>query len=368
MLFLLALPFYLLPSGFPQPAYALVPLLALGCVFSGRERRAFWLPSHRSVVTVLALFVCYTLAVALVWVLRTGQYEMLAYPLLYAVNLLLFATVLHLIDRHGTGFLVQSAHALVGALVLQLVLLAVVAPSGQLRQTLFFNNPNQLGYFALLAATLLLLLRDVARVRLAWIVTGLAAASILCIASLSRSALGGLLILLLIALRRRPRALLGGALALLVLVALAWSQAPELARTRLLNGNQAIGADLSGRGYDRILNHPSYLLFGAGEGAFWRFDSVFPGELHSAFGTVCFAYGVPGSVLFALFLIAVLRLAKRGTWLLLCPVLAYGLVHQSLRFAMFWILMAFVCGSAGRGPAEDPCPRPAGGSGPDSGG
>src|SRR2546422_1043712 len=52
------------------------------------------------------------------------------------------------------------------------------------------------------------------------------------------------------------------------------------------------------RGYDRMTNHPQYLLFGAGEGAYYRFQSAWPRELHSSYGTLLFCYGIFGTALF----------------------------------------------------------------------
>lgn len=50
----------------------------------------------------------------------------------------------------------------------------------------------------------------------------------------------------------------------------------------------------AGRGYDRICKYPEYLLFGAGEGAHYRFaeKSLFLGEIHSSWAGVLFYYGI----------------------------------------------------------------------------
>ncbi|MFT7158405.1 MAG: hypothetical protein ACI8Q1_003437, partial [Parvicella sp.] len=95
--------------------------------------------------------------------------------------------------------------------------------------------------------------------------------------------------------------------------------------------------------YDRISNHPEYLIFGAGEGGYNRFDTFIDNhEMHSSLGTIVFSYGIPGIVLFTLF---VFSLLKKLPWFYLVyslPLFAYGITHMGLRFTVFWVaLMMF---------------------------
>ena len=100
---------------------------------------------------------------------------------------------------------------------------------------------------------------------------------------------------------------------------------------------------MAGRGYDRLVNHAEYLLLGAGEGSYNRFQSELPGsELHSSYGTLLFCYGLVGALLFSLALLLVCGLQVR--WMLyLSPVMLFGLFHHGLRFTLFWVLLAYVC-------------------------
>ena len=126
-------------------------------------------------------------------------------------------------------------------------------------------------------------------------------------------------------------------------ILMTWFSLPQLARERLFLRTRGATDSLAGRGYDRMINNPEFLLFGAGEGGFERFESAQPGEVHSSFGTILFAYGLPGLVLFSLFLVMVMRRCGGSRWLLLLPALAYGLTHQGVRFAMFWVLLGVAC-------------------------
>src|SRR5262249_31537568 len=55
----------------------------------------------------------------------------------------------------------------------------------------------------------------------------------------------------------------------------------------------------AGRGYNRIIDYPQYLILGAAEGGYDRFVNIHL-ELHSTLGTIFFSYGIVGSCLFLL--------------------------------------------------------------------
>jgi hypothetical protein len=101
---------------------------------------------------------------------------------------------------------------------------------------------------------------------------------------------------------------------------------------------------LAARGYDRIVNHPEYLFFGAGEGAYERFKSeLYPwGEIHSTFGTLLFCYGILGTGLFVCGLFFACRRDLRAA-LYFLPAFVHGTAHHGGRFAFFWTMLAFVC-------------------------
>lgn len=349
-LFLLGLPFYVFSSGAPQPAYVLVPFLAIPIALqhlSGRTRAC--LPGEREQLLSLVLFVLYAASVALVWFLLLGEARVLLYPSFYLFNLTLFWIVSVMRARFGVWFDSLTARTLVGGAVLQVALLLVIGAVENIRQSLFFNNPNQLGYYGLLVATVLVMVRERHGVPAKWAGIGVTAAAVLCLASLSRSALLSFVCLMLIALRRRPRWLVAGVAMSAVVVSLSVTRVPPPYRERLFMRTLEIDDSFAGRGYDRILHHPGYLLFGAGEGAFERFDSFLDGEIHSSFGTLVFSYGFVGAALFVVFLLAVFRRCDRGAWLLVMPALAYGLTHQGLRFAMFWVMLGMARSPSGSG-------------------
>jgi hypothetical protein len=343
-LFLVGLPFYIFGDGMPQPAYLLIPVLVLTVGLKQiRDRSQGLSVGHSDILLTLGLFVLYTILVALAWYILEGDLLMLAYPAYYLFNFSLFWLGLAMRWRYGTWFDAVTGKAVVCSVVLQLLLLPTIGTAGLLRQSLYFKNPNQLGYYAMLAATVLFLLRERAQLPLRWLILGTSGAFVLGLISLSRSALMSMMLLILLAFRRRPRHMAVGVVVVAVILGVAWAQLPPYARDRLFMSTMEIDDSFAGRGYDRILNHPGYLLLGAGEGAFDRFQSFLDGEIHSSFGTIVFAYGLPGLLLFSLFMVKLMGRCGGSSWVLLLPALAYGMTHQGLRFTMLWVLFGVSC-------------------------
>jgi len=97
------------------------------------------------------------------------------------------------------------------------------------------------------------------------------------------------------------------------------------------------------RGYDRIYLYPEYLLVGAGEMANKRFTKAYHQlEMHTAFGTILFSYGILGFFFFIKFLHQIIKQKYLMNLLIMSPVLLYNLTHQGLRFTQFWIFLALV--------------------------
>jgi hypothetical protein len=339
--FLAGVPFYVLESGLPQPAYIVMSLLFASVAYRAiarNEWRAF--ASMADLYLPLAMFVLYVLSVSSAWYLYAGDHRMMFYPAYYLFNFVTYCSVVTLSSQLGSRFESFTAKCLVFTLLLQLMLVPFVSKPETIRQALFFNNPNQLGYYALLSCSILLVLREKASLPWTWTAVGAGVAALLCLVSLSRSAIGSLLLLLVLAFRSRPRYLIAGVAIAAVVLLVAWFALPEIARNRMFMSSIEIDDSFAGRGYDRIANHPKYLILGAGEGSFDRFDSFLDGEIHSSVGTLAFSYGIPGVVLMGAFIMRVVMRSRRGSWLLLMPALFYGLTHQGLRFAMLWVLLA----------------------------
>ena len=373
----LLVPFYLmgktpapggqkLLSGVPQVAdFYLVGVMAL--VFLGLRCRP--VREAAPVVRALLAFVGYAALVNFAWTMLLEDASLLKNTLYYVYDTLLFLTFLALYSRFGDRLLRVTVAAVAASVFLQLALSPLAPGAPGARVALFFNDENQLGYFCVLAGSLFALgaTRFAVPAPLQFAFYG--AVGYLTFLTQCRGALLGLAALALVANLGRPLRLLVTA-AGLAAVLLALELAPDaLGRPheRLLASGEY--DSFATRGYDRLANYPEYLFLGAGEGAYERFRSALYGsELHSSFGTLLFCYGVVGAGCFVCALAFVCRRDVRAA-LYLLPAFAYGSGHQGVRFAFFWVLLAFVCCTAlGRRPADptvsdsalEPAPLPAG--------
>lgn len=330
-------PFYFGRSGTLQVADLLFLSAAVVLVFRGvrlKER------AGRSVVLVF-FFVSYVIVVNLVWSLLLAQrFSWDDLPLgsipFYVFNAIVVATGLTLASSDPVRLVRTTRSALGVALAANVVAISLIGLGGG-RATLFFNNPNQLGYFAVLASCIFLLTssRATRLVDLAALTTAL----VLAAASLSKGAMVAILVAGIIALLRGRWLVMAGVLALtFALTSLPFgSDLLDRALLRIEGIGQDADDNPAGRGYDRILNHPELLVLGAGEGAHERFGSRI--EFHSSLGTLVFAYGIVGATLFFFFLWTAWRQNGIWVWLVSSPIWLYGLTHQGLRTRLFWVFI-----------------------------
>jgi hypothetical protein len=351
-LFVLLIPFYVLPSGLPQPGDVLaVPLVLIALrTWNGRLDR-------RSRRPLLALF-AFTIWVVVVdwgWALLLGNFGLfgpdtfLLFPIYYIYNTLVFLVVCVLYQRYGKQFL---------WLTLNIVFLSVIAQTGaalvlhrgsSFRGVGFFNNPNQLGFFALVCASILTLGRRSLGFGSFKTSLALCMCFYLALLSASRAAVIGSGLLFMLTVVVNPRRLAVMAVVVLGLVAIGGplSDAIDDTQQRLAERRYPQFNFFQERGYDRILANKEYWFLGAGEGGTGRFaESTLIGatEIHSSVGTLFFSYGIVGVALFLVFLYRVVQSAPLRTTIILLPSLSYTIAHQGLRATSVWILFAvFVC-------------------------
>jgi hypothetical protein len=106
--------------------------------------------------------------------------------------------------------------------------------------------------------------------------------------------------------------------------------------------NSSIKIQLQARGYERIIQFPEYLLFGAGQGKEDRFGD-FKGnfyEIHSSLFAIWFYYGIAGLVLFLIFIYNLIPV--KINLLVLSPLFVYGLFTFGLRSPYVWMVFGFL--------------------------
>ena len=152
-LFLVLIPFYFFSSGRPQVSDYVMILLA-GLVFLGIP---FHFPREiKALLLSCGMLVLYIALVNWVWLLQLRSLLYSWNTLFYVYNLTVLTVFCVLYLRYGKRLLQVTPHVIAGAVFLQTALSFFFIEMGRSRQILFFNNPNQLGYFAVLATVFFL--------------------------------------------------------------------------------------------------------------------------------------------------------------------------------------------------------------------
>ena len=339
-IYLFLVPFYIFKSGLPQPGDVMIIVLAPIALrrWNGKLPRL-----SRSAVKPLLLFTLWVCVVDYGWALLRGSFSIggdafVMFPLYYIYNAILFVVAMVLHQRFRDRFLLVTLYTLFATIVLQVG--SSFINQSTVRGSLFFNNPNQLGYYAVLSACMIVVLHWRLKRSLMSSTLALLGCGYLSLVSESRAAMAGIALLFALLVVSSPRIMI---LAALLSVGLFFvggpiSSAIQAGQDRTLNRTSQVGF-LEERGYDRIASHQQYLVFGAGEGGFTRFSDIGM-EIHSSFGTLLFSYGAVGVILFVLFMWRIVQGASLRMTLVLVPPLSYAAAHQGLRFTTFWVMLA----------------------------
>jgi hypothetical protein len=346
--------FYIFPSGTPQPADFLLMFTIIATLLVAWRRA----PNEPVLYIALALFSGWIVLVNVVWFFISPDFVFLKKTSFYLFNMMVFLFVItagyHDFERLKTVIWWSC----VIALLAQLFYLEFVFHGVHKRATGTFNNPNQLGYWALLLMACIGVAKERAPLRPLDILA-LGAGFYVLMLSLSKAASisGMILILLVIAFCRMQRAsavVLSVLLVLGLLFQIATGGLVERFRNfeavsnlehRLSGIGKQEDDSLFHRGYIRLIQNPQYLAFGAGEGGFERLtqDAEKQGkELHSTLGTILMSYGLIGLGLFAALMLVIFGRAPLVSIAYLVPVMMYSITHMGLRFSEFWVFLGLV--------------------------
>ncbi len=352
-------PFYFWSSGLPQIADLV--LLLIFALYSVRSNLKFRL-AHKTNLFILSgfVFVSYVTCVNLVGMTIMNSPAILAQSFFYLFNFLA-ALMTVLIYGHYKGDLLKLTNkALVLSVFIQIGLFFVTGGFTGARSTISFNNPNQLGRYALMTACFQIHLSGKVPISSTSLVLGLGSCAILVIVSLSVGAivsyfvLVGLSLLISLVKSQGKRQVAAFVICLFLVVVFICIETLSIYEIKgestvmesLANRAQAAQEKarrmVTERGYDRIVRYPEYLVFGAAEGEYAsRFGET--KELHSTLGNILVSYGIIGLFLFSTFVYLALKNDNFKSWhIVFAVVLIYGLVHNGIRDTMLWIFLALV--------------------------
>lgn len=360
MAYLVSFPFYFFESGSPQVSTFIIAAQLLyffvyeeklksGSYFQKVNRVAFFLA-----MWVIALNVFYHYY--LTFFDGYEKFEFLMSASYFLLNWWILLLPMILYQKYGQYFLQVTFIGLFLGIVFPIVFhLLGFSPPVKDRVVLFFKNPNQLGYYCLLALTMILIIRDqVSGVKPYYFLIASLGCLYMAFVSISFAAIGSVVLLFMVDFlsrsKNRVRNIASmGILGLAIFSIISSTQSGQDAiRVFTVRQESKEATERGGekteyqkRNYDRIENHPEYLALGAGEGAYERFVSFDSGnEIHSTFGTIAFCYGMPGLILFIFLIYMAMKYLKPLHRFYAMPILIYGITHNGVRFSMFWVTLA----------------------------
>jgi hypothetical protein len=338
-LYIIVFPFYFFERGNPQVADLFGVLIIVANI------KNILLHIKSNIFTkALFLFVIYTILVNTIWMSILGEVIILKSSFYYLYSyffLLVFYTNIN--DKRFLDIIVMAISA---SLAIQFLLWPFVASQG-VRSMMFFKDPNQLSFWSFSMLIISYLVSRLANPKPLLLYAMLLLSTFFIFISASKSGLFGCVVFwiyFLVKTRRQIYAfVILAAIAVTFLIALdkinlnsfdLINDVVERVSEKKATGG---GSGLEDRGYDRITKFPQYLLFGAGEGEYERFNYRI--ELHSTFFNILFSYGFIGLSIFAFALIAILRRSSLSIKLILLIIVLYTLAHMTLRIPLFWITL-----------------------------
>lgn len=335
-LYLIVYPFYFFESGDPQIADLLgVLLIAINIkdILLQIKTNAF--------TKGLYLFVIYTLILNSIWMLILGDIFILKNSLFYLYSF--FMLLIFYSKIKDPSFLSIIIKGISICLIIQLILWPLIADQG-VRTHMFFKNPNQLAFWSFCILLISHIICVLIKPKRFYVFTTLVLSTLFIFISASKSAIFASIlfwIYYLIKSRKQLFMLISivivGFSFLIVLEKFNVNNFTTVTNVieRLTEKKTAGQLKLEGRGYERILNYPEYLLFGAGEGEYTRFGEQI--ELHSTFFNILFSYGIIGLSFFLIAIRAIIKKASKQVVFLLILLVLYTLAHMTLRSPLFWL-------------------------------
>ena len=340
--YLVLFPFQFFPPGSPQFADLLM-LVGISSILLTK-----W--TIDNYIKSLSYFVIYTFIIGTIFFLIYNDFDFLKQPLNYIYCLCSLMYVSQ-VSKHSK-FIKVSLYGIFCSLIIQvLIFYKLGINQEQFRVTLFFNNPNQLGLWGLSLLIFLTLLTITNSTKLKYklpIFISLILSYFFIFLSISQAAIisSALIFILLLVFFLRTK-LLHLTLFFLILMSLLFANKFNFENLIFLNNVQnriemEINEDdgdngLEGRNYTRLYNFPMYLFFGAGEGKIERFNENTL-EIHSTFANIIFSYGIFGLIIFMIPLFNFIRQKSLMIVLLLFAYYFFTLVHNTLRWPLFWII------------------------------
>ena len=346
-LYFISKPFYMLPSGLPQVADAIMVIIIIIFLFNYNIKL-------NKMIFLSFLLILYVLLVNSIFAIIYSDSSFFISAMFYVFNILILIITINLYRVHGIALLKFIFYGVVSSVFIQILCSLFYTDSSAIRQTLFFNNPNQLGYYALLSLSLIYVINTKLQISNFQLFIYSIGCLYLTFLSVSNAAiLASILMIVLyfsigIFNQKSFKYIL-----LLLLVSISLLIVFQLfeQQIRLTNMYENIyyrfttmEVDLESiseeRRYDRLTEYPQYLIFGAGEGLYHeRFGK---GEIHSTLFSFLFSYGLIGFSILIFYLFLLIYKANLIYYIPLLSIFIYGLTHNGIRQGSLWVILGII--------------------------
>lgn len=358
--FILLSPFYLWESGRLQPAHIVLYGAAI-LVAMRNPSIHFTSRLQKQCFYFLVAFFCYTLFVNVIQAIRFEDVRPLKFSLYYASAILTWALLSRAMANNRYTNLKILAYACVLTLFGQVVIYALGLGGQGGRATLFFNDPNQMGYFSILCIGIVLIIRHMTgATNVLLLVPALFAAVLLCLITLSRSATGSVLILVvgwvLLNFRLQKGVVAIGLLTIALFVLslstgildsaveplikkLGLAETIDMVKLRIADSDRlgSVSTTYLSRGTKTLFEYPEFLVFGAGEGLPEVYGRKV--EIHSTVLSLFLSYGIVGLTFIILVVAVCFYVAPFKCSFILIPILLYGMFQNGVRQPLFWCVL-----------------------------
>lgn len=353
-------PLYLLPSGLPQIGDVLLVISALS-IFFFKERLRIIVPNRHSMwIYIFLATLCYQTIVEIMWWVETDDEQMLLKLSYYVFNFMASFLCIYIGTRIGAENLKLAIckGCFYSAIVTSIG--SVLNFSSGVRSTGLFNNPNQLGYHALLIATVVAFFPDqLPKWQSAFIILVSVFGTVISASKAALAGLAGLLVCYSVfgnnkktvktMLLQTTFLFIGLAIIYLFLYSdmelITENQTLYFARSRILRMFEENDSSLGeGRGYLRAQELGIHFLWGMGEGDYYRFTFLPGREIHSTFVNLLVSYGIIGFCLYFWLIVKSMLGGGKSLRNLSCffGLFLYFFTHNGIRNTLFWILMVTV--------------------------
>ncbi len=356
-------PIYIFRSGLPQISDMFF-LVCFSLLCFKLQKESNLSLKEKRIIVLFVVTIFYQAFIQFVYFFLTSKSEFIFKVLFYlfnAISSIFFFLVFHKAPREKMRDIVLN-----GCFLSCIVIIAglIFNRGSSLRQTSFFNNPNQLGYYCLLVltATLYLSPSNFSKIKLLIIHSSIIYASVL---SYSKGAVIGIILAYFsyFSFRLNLKRPLYFIIYVAFIIASSYAvydfinnddgiatrnEAVNNLRRRIVNLRDENDSDLyNGRGYGRVYEVMPHILWGVAEGDYDRFRIMSGLEIHSTFISLLVSYGVIGLTLYIVLVMKLICADRFSVTFKNCCILSgvlfYALSHNGVRNTFLWIILSLIC-------------------------